>query len=301
MNDITRAEDLTDLLYERRGHVAVITLNRPERMNAVSTRTVQELIAAVDLAEADDEVRVIVLTGTGRAFCAGADLTREEVSADGAFAFADADDHRDSGGDFSIRLYECTRPVIAAINGHAVGMGATMILPADIRMAAVGAKFGYVFTRRGITPDGAATWFLPRVVGVAQAMEWLTTARTFDAEEALRGGLVRSLHAPDELEAAAMALANEIAENTSPVCTALTRQMAWRMLGSPHPRDAHELESRSLGHVGQGSDAKEGVAAFLEKRAPQFPGTVSADLPPFYPWWESRPFTPPSARSKDGA
>jgi enoyl-CoA hydratase/carnithine racemase len=278
--------------YELRDGIATITLDRPEQMNMVTTRMVGELHAAVDLAESDDDVRVIVLTGAGRMFCAGADLAREGTDGGGAFSFEDPTRHRDTAGDFSIRLFECTRPVIAAVNGAAVGMGATMILPADIRIASTTAKFGYVFTRRGITPDGAATWFLPRAVGVNQAMEWMATGRIFDADEALRAGLVKSLHEPDDLMHSAYTLAREIADNTSPVCVALTRQMTWRMLGAPHPRDAHELESRSLGVVGCAADVQEGIASFKEKRQPQFPGTISKDMPDFYPWWPAREFSP---------
>jgi enoyl-CoA hydratase/carnithine racemase len=285
---MARHDAFEQVAYEQRGDVVTITLNRPDRLNATTVRMTDELLEAFDVAEADDETRVIILTGAGRAFSAGMELEGN----DRAFNFPDPQNHRDRAADVAIRIYECTRPVIAAINGAAVGMGATMILPADLRIASTSARIGYVFTRRGITPEGSATWFLPRVVGINQAMEWFCTGRVFDAHEALRSRLIRSVHRPEELMDAAYALAGEIAENAAPVCLALTRQMAWRMLGANHPRSAQEVESRVLGFVGAGADAREGVRAFLEKRTPQFRGRISTDMPDFYPWWPQRDFTP---------
>jgi enoyl-CoA hydratase/carnithine racemase len=244
----------------------------------------RELIAAFDLADADDEVRAVVVTGEGRGFCAGADLARggetfdwkERQAADGW------DVPRDGGGQVSLRIYECTKPVIAAINGPAVGVGITMTLPMDIRLAVEGAKIGFVFTRRGIVPEACSSWFLPRIVGISQAMEWVATGRVFDAEEALAGRLVRSVHPPDELLPAAHAIAREIAGNTAPVSVALGRQLLWRMLGADHPLAAHRADSKAMYSRGQSADAREGVQSFLDKRPAVFPDRVSGGLPEIF-------------------
>lgn len=280
------------ILCEVHDRIMTITLNRPDRRNGITRQMRAELMGAFDLADRDDETRVVVVTGAGPDFCVGMDLETKGPSGGIPFESIDPKQHRDGAGDACIRIFECTKPVIGAVNGAAAGLGATMLLPMDVRLASTTAKFGFVFTRRGITPDGAATWFLPRVVGIGKALEWLTTGRVFRADEALQTGLVSSLHEPDDLLPAAYAIARDIAENTSPVCVALTRQMAWRMLGAAHPRDAHEIESRSLGLAGNAADAREGVQAFLEKRPPQFPSRVSTDMPDFYPWWSPREFTP---------
>jgi enoyl-CoA hydratase/carnithine racemase len=274
---------------ERDGSVLLVRLNRPDRLNAYNLDMHAELLRVYDEADADNDVRVVVVTGNGRAFCAGADLGK------GGATFArDVGDqpHRDSGGVLNLRTYELSKPVIAAINGPAVGIGATMTLPMDVRLAADTAKIGFVFARRGIVADGCASWFLPRVVGVSRALEWTLSGRVFDAAEALAAGLVRSLHPAYQLLPAAMELAREIAENTSAVSVALNRQLMWRMLGADHPMAAHEVESRALGFVGGTSDAREGVESFLEKRPANYPGRVPADLPDFYPWWPERPFNP---------
>ncbi|WP_037067674.1 crotonase/enoyl-CoA hydratase family protein [Pseudonocardia acaciae] len=274
---------------ERDGSILLVRLNRPDRLNAYTNVMHDELIDVYDKADADDEVRAIVVTGAGRAFCAGADLGRGGAT----FAREHKDEpHRDTGGMLNLRTYQCTKPLIAAINGPAVGVGATMTLPMDIRLAADTAKIGFVFARRGIVADGCASWFLPRVVGIAKALEWTLTGRVFDAAEAHAAGLVRSVHPADELLPAALDLAREIAENTSAVSVTLNRQLMWRMLGADHPMAAHEVESRTLEHVGRGPDAREGVESFLEKRPPRYPGRVPSDLPDFYPWWDERPFTP---------
>jgi enoyl-CoA hydratase/carnithine racemase len=261
--------------------VLTITLDRPDRMNAFTETMRNELIAAFDIADADDEVRAVVVTGEGRAFCAGADLGkggatfdwREREAAD------DWDVPRDGGGQVSLRIYECTKPVIAAINGAAVGVGITMTLPMDIRLAVEGAKIGFVFARRGIVPEACSSWFLPRIVGISQALEWVETGRVFTAEEALHGGLVRSVHTADELLPAAYALAREIADNTAPVSVALGRRLLWRMLGAEHPMAAHRADSKAMFSRGQSADAREGVQSFLEKRAAVFPDRVSDGLP----------------------
>jgi enoyl-CoA hydratase/carnithine racemase len=283
--------------------VLTITLNRPERLNAFTATMMNELIAAFDGADADDAVRAVIVTGAGRAFCAGADLgaggktfdfeARRGVpiptTADGDVAWSDPS-IRDGGGRVALRIFECLKPVIAAVNGPAVGVGATMLLPMDVRLASTAARFGFVFTRRGITPEACSSWFLPRVVGISRALEWTMTGRVFEAAEALEGGLVRSLHAPDTLLPAARALAREIADHAAPVSVALARQMMWRMLGADHPMEAHKIDSRSIFARGRSADVREGVTAFLEKRSPQFGDRVSRDMPPFFPWWRERPY-----------
>jgi enoyl-CoA hydratase/carnithine racemase len=283
--------DSQEILYDAAERVATITLNRPQKLNAFTRRMRDELIAAFGRADADDQVRAVIVTGSGRAFCAGADL-----SAGGAtFDYAKRDDagqedHRDGGGRVSLSIFALKKPVIAAINGAAVGVGATMTLPMDIRIASSEAKFGFVFARRGIVPEACSSWFLPKVVGVSRAAEWLYTGRVFGAGEALAGGLVSRVVEPGELMPAALALAREIADNTSAVAVALARQMLWRMAGADHPMEAHKVDSRGIFAMGASPDVKEGVTAFLEKRAPHFPMKPSSDMPAFYPWWEDRPF-----------
>lgn len=272
--------------YTVKNHILTIELNRPERMNAMTMQMGYDLLAAIDAADNDDDVRVIVVTGAGRAFCAGADL---ESGAD-AFNY-DASEHeheipRDHGGLVTLRIYQCKKPMIAAINGAAVGFGATFTLPMDIRLASEKAKFGFVFARRGIVPESASSWFLPRVVGISQALEWSIRGNVFDAEEARAGGLVKAVYPESELLPAAYEIAQEIAQNTAPVSVALTRQMMWRMLGADHPMEAHILDSVGVFSRGKQSDAKEGVGSFLEKREPDFCDKPSVDMPEFYPWWE---------------
>ncbi len=251
--------------------VLTITLNRPDRLNAWTPTMGQELIAAFDAADADDDVRAIIVTGAGRGFCAGADLQGGGATFDWRERQGGDAIPRDGGGQFTLRVFDCTKPVIAAINGPAVGVGATMTLPMDIRLAADDARIGFVFARRGIVPEACSSWFLPRAVGISQAMEWVATGRVFSAQEALDGGLVRSLHPKDELLDAARALATEIAENTAPVSVALARRMMWRMLGAEHPMLAHRADSRGMFYRGQSADAAEGVTSFLEKRVGALP------------------------------
>ena len=273
--------DFEEIRAETADGVLTITLNRPERLNAFTETMRRELIAAFDLADAEDDVRAVVVTGAGRGFCAGADLAKggetfdwkEREATDGW------DVPRDGGGQVSLRIFDCTKPVIAAINGPAVGVGITMTLPMDIRLAVEGAKIGFVFTRRGIVPEACSSWFLPRIVGISQAMEWVATGRVFDAQEALAGGLVRSVHAPGELLPAAYGIAREIADNTAPVSVALGRRLLWRMLGADHPLAAHRADSRAMYSRGQSADAREGVQSFLEKRPAVFPDRVSGGLP----------------------
>ena len=281
--------------------VLTITLNRPDKLNAFNREMMNELIAAFDRADADDAVRAVIVTGAGRAFCAGADLSqgaktfdyaartdRPEVGqavASGAVDWSD-ESVRDGGGRVTLRIFNCLKPVIAAINGPAVGIGATMLLPMDIRLASEQARIGFVFNRRGITPEACSSWFLPRLVGISRALEWSMTGRIFPASEALEGGLVRQVLPASDLLPAAHALALEIAQNCAPVSVALNRQMMWRMLGAAHPMEAHRVDSRAIFSRGASTDAKEGVESFLEKRPAHFANTVSADMPPWFPWWE---------------
>jgi enoyl-CoA hydratase/carnithine racemase len=263
--------------------VLVVTLNRPARLNAWTPTMGTELGQAFDRADADDDVRAIVVTGAGRGFCAGADLAAGGDTFD--FSSAEPADavHRDGGGRFTLRVYESLKPVIAAINGPAVGVGATMTLPMDVRMISEDARMGFVFTRRGIVPEACSSWFLPRIVGISRAMEWVATGRVFSAQEALDGGLVRSIHPAGEVLDAAVALAREIADNTAPVSVALARRMLWTMLGAEHPMIAHRADSRGMLYRGQSADAAEGVQSFLEKRPPDFPDRISDGLPDIMP------------------
>ena len=287
--------DYTQIIVTKADGIATITLNRPDKMNAYTRTMGQEIIAAMDDIDADDAVRAVIFTGSGeRAFCAGADLTPEG----GGHVFSDpseVDDLsdpkvRDGGGLLTLRLFESKKPLISACNGVAVGVGATMQLAMDIRLASETARYGFVFARRGIVPEAASSWFLPRLVGIQQALEWCYTGRIFDAAEAKAGGLVRSVHAPGELLAAAQTLAREIADNTSAVSVAMTRAMMWRLMSADHPMEAHKIDSRAIYRLSRGADAKEGIASFLEKRAPAYPGRVSADMPDFYPWWDERAY-----------
>jgi enoyl-CoA hydratase/carnithine racemase len=274
--------DFEQIRYEVADGVLTVTLHRPDRLNAFTETMGRELIAALDRADADDDVRVVIVTGEGRGFCAGADLAGGGDTFDWRERQKDGEVPRDGGGIVSLRIFECTKPVIAAINGPAVGVGITMTLPMDIRMASEDARMGFVFTRRGIVPEACSSWFLPRIVGISQAMEWVSTGRVFDAEEALRGGLVRRLHPAGELLPAARELAAEIAENTAPVSVALARRLMWRMLGAAHPMDAHRADSRAMFSRGQSGDAREGVTSFLEKRPAVFPDRVSDGLPELF-------------------
>ena len=273
--------DFEQIRYEVADGVLTITLNRPDRLNAFTETMMDELIAAFDASDADDAVRAVIVTGEGRAFCAGADLGAGGDTFNAAKRGADdgIGGRRDGGGRVSLRIFDSQKPVIAAINGPAVGVGITMTLPMDIRLAAEGAKIGFVFTRRGIVPEACSSWFLPRLVGISQAMEWVASGRVFDAEEAQRGGLVRSVHPQDELLGAANDLAREIADNTAPVSVALARKLMWRMLGADHPMRAHQADSRAMSSRGQSADAVEGVTSFLEKRAASYPDKISDGVP----------------------
>ncbi len=291
--------EFEDIKLEKDGPIAILTLHRPDKMNAFTGRMMYEMIEAFDLTDADDDIRAVIVTGHGeRAFCAGADLSAGAETFDydaragsGEAGRTSQDDiRRDGGGRLTLRIFESLKPVIAAVNGAAVGVGVTMQLPMDIRIAADTARFGFVFNRRGINPEAASSWFLPRLVGIQQALAWCYTGRVFSAEEALKGGLVSQVVPQAELMATARTLAMEIAENTAGVSTTLTRHMMWRMLGADHPMEAHIVDSAAIYERGRSADAKEGVMSFLEKRQPDYPVKVSDGLPSFWPWWQSRDF-----------
>lgn len=288
------------LLYAVDDGLLTLTLNRPERLNAFTRRMREEMNDAFDRADRDDAVRAVIVTGAGRGFCAGADLSAGASTfdrqargvtpaqrSDGSVDYAD-ETVRDGGGRLTLRIFECLKPVIAAVNGPAVGIGATMLLPMDVRIASSDARFGFVFARRGIVPEAASSWFLPRLVGISQALEWSCGGAVFDAAEALRGGLVSRVVAPDELLPTARAVAHAMTDHSAPVSVALIRQMMWRMLGADHPMEAHRIDSRGVYERGKSADAREGVAAFLEKRMAAFPQRVSSDMPPYFPWWPQR-------------
>ena len=287
-------------------NILTITLNRPEKLNAFTGTMMSELIDAFKRADADDAVRAVVVTGAGRGFCAGADLSagaktfdydargdRPDRAGVGRGSDINWSDERirDGGGRVTLQIFECLKPVIAAVNGPAVGIGVTMQLAMDIRIASDTARFGFVFARRGIVPEACSSWFLPRIVGISKALEWCATGRVFDAKEALDAGLVSRVVKPEELLPTAYAIAREIADNTAPVSVALTRQMLWRMLGADHPMEAHKIDSRGIYARGQAEDAKEGVVSFLEKRQPHYPNKVSSDMPAYFPWWKPRDYS----------
>ncbi|MCU1400751.1 MAG: putative enoyl-CoA hydratase [Acidimicrobiales bacterium] len=283
----------SEILYEVADHVATITLNRPAQLNAFTNRMMHEIIEAFDESDADDDVRAVIVTGAGRGFCAGADLSAggETFAHGGSDVQTDVGVPRDGGGLVSLRIFASLKPVIGAINGPAVGVGVTMTLPMDIRIASDAARFGFVFARRGIVPEACSSWFLPRLVGISQAAEWVYTGRVFPAAEALAGGLVRSVHPGDELLGVARALAAEIAENTAPVSVALSRQMMWRMLGADHPMAAHRVDSRGIVERGKSADAREGVTSFLEKRPAVYSDRVSDGLPTIFAGWNEPTFS----------
>ena len=282
----------TEIIYEVSDNIATVTLHRPDKMNAFTGVMMNELLQVFDEIDADDNVRAVIVTGSGRAFCAGADLSH------GADTFSDGklsgqtptSVRRDGGGMVTLRMFRCNKPIIGAINGAAVGIGATMTLPMDIRIAADSAKMGFVFTRRGIVPEACSSWFLPRLVGISQAQEWVLTGRVFPADEALRGGLVRSIHPQDELLQVARERAKEIVANAAPVSVALARQMMWRMLGASHPMEAHRVDSRGIQERGRSADTREGVMSFLQKRPAVFGDKVTTDVPDIFVGWEEPEF-----------
>lgn len=278
--------------YDVTDGIATITLYRPDRMNAFTGVMMNEMIDAFDKIDADDDVRAVIVTGDGKAFCAGADLGSGGSTFDRGVEVDWSDERiRDGGGLLTLRIFECLKPVIAAVNGAAVGVGVTMQLPMDIRLASENARFGFVFSRRGIVPEACSSWFLPRIVGISQALEWTYSGRVFNADEALEGGLVKKVLPADELLPAAYAIAEEIRDNTAPVSVALIRHMMWRMLGADHPMEAHKVDSRGIYALGRTPDVKEGVTSFLEKRPPKFSMKPSKDMPSYFPWWDERKYS----------
>ncbi len=284
--------DFSQISYEVADRIATITLSRPEKLNAFTGTMLEEMLAAFDLTDADDDVRAVIVTGAGRAFCAGADLSSggDTFAKGGSDVQTEAGVPRDGGGMLTLRIFESKKPVIGAINGAAVGVGVTMTLPMDIRIASTAARFGFVFARRGIVPEAASSWFLPRVVGISQALEWSFSGRVFDVNEAHTGGLVRSVHQPDRLLAVAREIATDIADHTAAVSVALTRQMMWRMLGADHPMKAHRADSRAILDRGRSADTREGVTSFLEKRAAVYNDRVSDSFPDVFPDWDDPQF-----------
>jgi enoyl-CoA hydratase/carnithine racemase len=281
--------EFEQIKYEVNKRVGIITLNRPEKLNAFTSIMKNELIQVFGQADENDEVRVVIVTGAGRAFCSGADLSG------GGFEFAlrskePLEEHRDGGGLVALRIFEMKKPIIAAINGAAVGGGITMTLPMDFRIASENAKIGFVFTKRGIVPEACSSWFLPRIVGISRAMEWVLTGRVFSSQEALEYGLVSRVFPQERLMAEAQELAQEIADNTSAVSVALSRELLWQMLGADHPMEAHRIDSKCMYYMGKSPDSREGVASFLEKRKAAFKMKPSKDMPGFYPWWKEPPF-----------
>lgn len=281
-----------EIIYDVSDKIATITLNRPDRLNAFTSRMAVELLKAFDEADNDDDVRVVVVTGAGRGFCAGADLGAGGGTFDNRVrgGAQNITEHRDGGGVVALRIYDMNKPVIAAINGPAVGVGITMTLPMDIRLAVPDAKIGFVFTRRGIVPEACSSWFLPRIVGIGRATEWVYTGRVFPASEGHEAGLINETCGPNDLLPRAYAIAREIAENTSAVSVTLSRHLMWKGLGYDHPMESHRADSKSIYWMGQSADAAEGVTSFLEKREANYPMTVPKDLPEFFPWWEERTF-----------
>jgi enoyl-CoA hydratase/carnithine racemase len=303
LSDPPKSRSFTTIEFEVSDAIATITLNRPEQLNALDPTMERELLQVWDLVDADDDVRAVVVTGAGRAFCAGFDLSHgfdvfRAAELRGTEEMAPGDVPRDSGGLIALRIFRCLKPVVAAINGAGVGFGATFPLPMDVRIASTKARFGFVFSQRGMCMDAASSWFLPRAVGLSRALEWSLSGRIFDAEEALAGGLVRSLHEPEELLDAARETARTMIERSAPVSVALNRQLLWQMAGAAHPMDAHRQESIYIAERAESADSREGADSFLEKRPPSFPQTVSADLPGAVPWQPEPPF---ERRRRSGA
>lgn len=280
------------ITYDVTDGILTLTMNRPDKLNAFTRLMRDEFLDAFDRADDDDAVRAIIVTGAGRGFCAGADLSAGAATFDYAKRDLSADKHpdRDGGGLVTLRIFELKKPIIAAINGPAVGIGATMLLPMDYRIASTGARIGFVFSRRGVVMEAASSWFLPRVVGINQAMDWVMSGRVFPAEEGLKAGLLKSLHAPGDLMTEARRIAAEIRDNAAPLSVALCRQMMWSMLTADHPMEAHKLDSKGIRALGKTADAREGIDSFLQKRQPKFGNKPSTDMPDFYPWAKPRPF-----------
>ena len=281
--------DYKNILLEQRDNIAVLSLNRPNKLNAFTFSMMEEMIAALDALDADDSVHALIITGKGRAFCAGADLSSGQDTFNPSFddfAVQESDFRRDSGGILTLRMYKFLKPIVMACNGPAVGIGASMQLAADIRLASDQARFGFVFNNRGIVPDACSSWFLPKIVGISRALELTYSGRIIDAQEALQLNLVSSIHDSEKLLSNALDITKKMVQNSAPVSISLTRQMLWRSLESSGPYDAHVIESKAIDSRGASEDAKEGVSSFLEKRPAEFKNKVSSDMPEFFPWWK---------------
>ena len=281
--------DFKNILLEQRENIAVLFLNRPNKLNAFTFSMMEEIINALDSLEADDSVHAVIITGKGRAFCAGADLSSGQDTFNPSFddfAVQESDFRRDSGGILTLRMYKFLKPIVVACNGPAVGIGASMQLAADIRLASDQARFGFVFNNRGIVPDACSSWFLPKIVGISRALELTYSGRIIDAQEALQLNLVSSIHDSEKLLSNALDITKKMVQNSAPVSISLTRQMLWRSLESSGPYDAHVIESKAIDSRGASEDAKEGVSSFLEKRPAEFKNKVSSDMPEFFPWWK---------------
>jgi enoyl-CoA hydratase/carnithine racemase len=287
------------ILTEVSDNILTITLNRPDKMNAYTLKMGDELIDAFTKANQNDDVRCIIVTGAGECFCAGADLSggiksfdiKELANIKNQDIEWSQPQFRDPGGLISLSIFNSLKPVIGATNGPAIGIGSTMQLPMDFRVASESSRFGFVFAQRGVVPEACSSWFLPKIVGISKALDWTLTGRIFDAEEALKAGLISSIHKPDNLLSDARELAGQIIQKTSQISIALIRQMMWRSLGSDHPMEAHKIESRAFLSMGMSDEAKEGVMSFLEKRPAHFPGKVSKDMPAIFPWWKDKPYS----------
>ena len=279
-----------NILLEQQDNIAVLSLNRPNKLNAFTFSMMEEMIAALDALDADDSVHALIITGKGRAFCAGADLSSGQDTFNPSFddfAVQESDFRRDSGGILTLRMYKFLKPIVVACNGPAVGIGASMQLAADIRLASDQARFGFVFNNRGIVPDACSSWFLPKIVGISRALELTYSGRIIDAQEALQLNLVSSIHDSENLLSNAVDITKKMVQNSAPVSISLTRQMLWRSLESSGPYDAHVIESKAIDSRGASEDAKEGVSSFLEKRPAEFKNKVSSDMPEFFPWWKN--------------
>ena len=281
--------DFTTIKLEQHENLAVLLLNRPEKLNAFTFLMMEELIRAFDLIEEDDSFNALIISGRGRAFCAGADLSSGKNTFNPSFdnfAIQQDDFRRDSGGILTLRMYKFLKPIIFACNGPAVGIGASMQLPGDIRIASEDARFGFVFNNRGIVPDACSSWFLPKIVGISKALDLTFSGRIIDSKEALDIALISSIHKPENLINDAKKIAQELVEKSAPVSIAITRQMLWRSFGQAAPYEAHVIESKAIDSRGASDDAKEGVNSFLEKRPARFKNLISSDMPDFFPWWE---------------
>ena len=281
--------DFKNIILELRDNIAILFLNRPNKLNAFTIPMMEEIISALDKIESEDEIKAVVLSGKGRAFCAGADLSSGENTFNPSFddfAVKEGDFRKDSGGILTLRMYKFLKPIVVACNGPAVGVGASMQLPGDIRIASRDSKFGFVFNNRGIVPDACSSWFLPRIVGISKALDLTYSGRIIDAQEALDCSLISSIHESNNLIDDAIGIAHELVSKSAPVSIALTRQMLWRSLGKSEPYEAHVIESKAIDSRGASEDAKEGVNSFLEKRPAEFKNRVSSDMPKFFPWWD---------------